>query len=138
MFHSRNHTNSNSSKNEEYEILSEPTMRLIYLFIGLYTLCTCCYSYQIPPEAPFTPKSPSTIKAMDHFRVSHGWLISEDGPTPSTLPSFYCQLMLKEYHVTDAVSGSNNSYEIVINVSKTIDIMYVFSQSVSNLTAPPI
>ena len=60
-------------------------------------------SYNIPPESPFSPKSPQTIRAMENFHVSRGWLMSQNGPTLSALPSLYCQVMLKEYHVTDAV-----------------------------------
>ena len=62
------------------------------------------FSYQIPPESPFTPKKPEEIKDMNDFVISQGWLVGKKGPSLSTLPSLYCQVMLKEYHVTDQVS----------------------------------
>ena len=106
IFHNKNTTNTGgSNRTEEYEILVDPAItRSINLLLYNHNLIGQYISCQIPPEAPFVPKSSSAIKEIENFHESRGWLVGEKGPHPSSLPSLYCQVMLKEYHVTDAVS----------------------------------
>ena len=42
---------------------------------------------------------------MDNFHHSKGWMVNDkEQPTKESLPSLYCQVTLKEYHVTERVS----------------------------------
>lgn len=59
----------------------------------------------MPPEALFSPKRKEEILGTDNFTPEKGWFVPRDGlPTLDSLPSLYCQITLKEYHVTERVS----------------------------------
>jgi hypothetical protein len=62
-------------------------------------------SLQLPPETNFTPKRREELAAISDFYTMKSWLIPKEGLlSPDTLPSLYCQLTLKEYHVTERIN----------------------------------
>ena len=58
----------------------------------------------IPPEQEFIAKTLEEIKSMEKFTVANDWLLMADGCVRhDSLPSQYCQIALREYHVTEQV-----------------------------------